>query len=74
MSPPPGSASGPDGNGLPVITSPLTITSQEAKATIIQGTGRFRILQVAETGTLTLQGLTLRGGFTFPDSIGFRGW
>lgn len=53
-------------NGLPVITSTLTITGQGAETTIIErgtsASGAFRILAVAATGTLTLKRLTLRGG------------
>jgi hypothetical protein len=54
-----------DANGLPVITSTLTITGQGAESTIIErgaGAPRFRILHVAETGSLTLKRLTLRHG------------
>jgi hypothetical protein len=55
------------GNGLPVITSALTITGQGAETTIIErtatiGESPFRILTVGAAGTLTLQRLTLRGG------------
>ena len=53
-------------NGLPVITSPLTIRGQGAETTIIErdtGAPRFGILSVAAAGTLTLQRLTLRTGF-----------
>ena len=52
-------------NGLPVITSPLTITGRGADNTSIArdaSAPRFRILEVATTGTLTLKRLTLRGG------------
>ena len=52
-------------NGLPVITSPLTILRADAEATIIERDASapdFRILQVATTGVLTLDGLTLQGG------------
>jgi hypothetical protein len=52
-------------NGLPVITSPLTITGRGAETTIIERADNppgFRILQVATAGTLTLKRLTLRGG------------
>jgi len=52
-----------DENGLPIITSPLTITGREAETTIIErhtSAPPFRILNVAAAGTLTLQGLTLR--------------
>jgi hypothetical protein len=53
-----------DANGLPVITSALTITGQGAETTIIErgSVVLFRILSVAPAGTLTLQRLTLRGG------------
>ena len=52
-------------NGLPVITSPLTITGRRADNTSIErdaSAPRFRILRVAAAGTLTLKWLTLRGG------------
>jgi hypothetical protein len=58
----------PVANGLPVITSTLTITGHGAKTTIIErdtSAPFFRILSVAAAGTLTLQRLTLRGGFPF---------
>jgi hypothetical protein len=57
-----------DQNGLPVITSPLTIRGPGAETTIIErdtGAPNFRILNVAAGGTLTLQRLTLRNGFSF---------
>ena len=53
-------------NGLPVITSPLSITGRGADTTIIERDASappFRILAVAAAGTLTLKRLTLRGGF-----------
>jgi hypothetical protein len=52
-------------NGLPVITSPLTITGRGAERTSIERAASapgFRLLRVAADGTLTLQRLTLRGG------------
>jgi hypothetical protein len=54
-------------NGLPVITSPFPLTLQGAgtEATIIDRIASappFRILFVEDTGTLTLNGLTIRGG------------
>jgi hypothetical protein len=55
----------PNPNGLPVITSSLTITGRGAETTIIERGANalgFRILQVATAGTLTLKRLTLRGG------------
>ena len=63
-------------NGLPVITSPLTITGRGAETTIIERaaatTPGFRILQVAPAGTLTLKRLTLRGGGGGGDGGGIR--
>jgi hypothetical protein len=52
-------------NGLPSITSPLTLQGAGADATVIEraaGTPAFRLVHVAATGALTLEGLTLRGG------------
>src|SRR5262245_46141941 len=54
-----------DTTGLPVISSPLTIVGAGTTATIIQrgvSTPPFRLMKVAETGSLTLEGLTLHGG------------
>jgi hypothetical protein len=48
-------------NGLPSITSTLTITGAEADTTIIERQASappFRLLHVAATGSLTLNGLT----------------
>jgi len=50
------------GNGLPVITSPITL---DGSGTSIAGNdSTFRILQVSRTGNLTVQGLTITGGTT----------
>jgi hypothetical protein len=52
-------------NGLPSITSPLTITGAGAATTSIERSATasaFRLLHVAATGRLTLKRLTLRGG------------
>jgi hypothetical protein len=52
-------------NGLPSITSPLTIRGAGADTTILERAGeapRFRLVHVAVTGALTLTGLTIRGG------------
>jgi len=52
-------------NGLPVITSPLTITGHGAETTIIERDASapvFRFFMVAAQGTLSLKRLTLRGG------------
>jgi hypothetical protein len=62
-------------NGLPMITSPLTITGRRAETTIIErdaSAPRFRLLQVAQAGTLTLKRLTLRGGDTLSGGGGIR--
>jgi parallel beta-helix repeat protein len=51
--------------GLPSITSALTLRGQGAQSTVIEraaGAPQFRLLHVAATGVLTLEGLTLRGG------------
>jgi hypothetical protein len=51
--------------GLPSITGRLTITGTGADTTIIEraaGAPPFRLLHVASTGTLALDGLTLQGG------------
>ena len=55
-------------NGLPVITSRLTITGEGAETTIIErdaSAPAFRLFMVAESGTLSLERLTLRGGGDF---------
>ena len=52
-------------NGLPSITGGLTITGAGADTTRLEraaGAPPFRLLHVAATGVLTLEGLTLRGG------------
>jgi hypothetical protein len=57
-----------DENGLPVITSPLTVRGQGAETTTIErdtGAPLFRILSVGAAGTLTLQRLTLRNAVAF---------
>jgi len=52
-------------NGLPSITSDLTLIGAGAASTILErpaSTLQFRLLHVAATGRLRLTGLTLRGG------------
>jgi hypothetical protein len=51
--------------GLPSVTGPLTLRGAGAASTIIEraaGAPPFRLLHVAATGVLTLEGLTLQGG------------
>jgi hypothetical protein len=50
------------GNGLPVITSQVTLNG--SGTTIAGNNTTFRILQVGGTGNLTVQGLTITGGNT----------
>jgi predicted outer membrane repeat protein len=49
-------------NGLPVITSPITLNG--SATTIAGNDSTFRILQVSGTGNLTVQGLTITAGNT----------
>jgi hypothetical protein len=53
------------GNGLPSITSTLTLIGAGAEATILAraATPEFRLVHVAASGDLTLNRVTLRGGF-----------
>jgi len=54
-----------DPNGLPVITSRLTIIGQGAERTIIERDAHapvFRMLEIAMAASLRLDGLTVRGG------------
>ena len=50
------------GNGLPLITSRITLNG--SRTTIAGNDSNFRILMVTGTGNLTLQGLTITGGNT----------
>ena len=55
-------------NGLPSITSPLTIAGAGADTTILERAASapsFRLVHVAAIGALTLEGVTLRGGLSF---------
>ena len=52
-------------NGLPSVTNTLTIQGSNAQSTIIERAADapdFRLVHVAPTGTLTVQGLTLQRG------------
>jgi hypothetical protein len=58
-------ADGP--NGLPSITSALTIVGDGAANTIVEretNAPPFRLLHIGQAGLLRLEGLTVRGGFT----------
>lgn len=64
----------PDPNGIPVITGVAIINGESAETTIIERDSDapgFRIFEVAATGKLTLNGLTIRNGVATP--VGFRG-
>jgi hypothetical protein len=52
-------------NGLPSVTGTITMTGADAETTILERAVTalpFRLVHVAVTGNLTLEGLTLRGG------------
>lgn len=51
-------------NGLPSVTGPLTINgnNQTLQRSTVSGTPEFRLLHVAESGDLTLNGITLSNG------------
>lgn len=51
-----------DANGLPVITSPITIVGNGATLQRLSTAPAFRFFEVASNGHLTLTGLTLTGG------------
>jgi hypothetical protein len=63
-------AAGPD--GLPVITQPISLDGQGATITRAANAANFRILNVGAGGNLTLEDLTVSGGFA-PDSSGGGG-
>jgi hypothetical protein len=61
-------------NGLPSITSDITVVGAGATTTIIQrdpllggSSPLFRVFHVAGSGTLTLEALTITGGFLHDD-------
>lgn len=55
-------------NGLPVITSPITIEGNGAVIARHEDAGEFRILTVEASGDLTLRNTTVSGGYLGPDS------
>ena len=64
-------ADGP--NGLPSITSALTIVGDGAANTIVEREASappFRLLHVGQAGLLRLEGVTVRGGFTRSNPLG----
>ncbi|MEI6045491.1 MAG: choice-of-anchor Q domain-containing protein [Chloroflexota bacterium] len=61
---------GTSGNGLPAITSQLTINGNGATITRSNTAPNFRIFYVQAGGTLTINNLTISGGNT---GIGFAG-
>jgi hypothetical protein len=50
------------GNALPSITGRVTIRGAGADATILDGGGLVRLLHIAATGRVTVQGVTLQQG------------
>jgi hypothetical protein len=63
-------------NGLPSITSPLTIVGAGAGNTFIEreaAAPRFRLLHVAQTGLLKLIGVTATGGLWGSPFVAFGG-
>jgi hypothetical protein len=61
---------GPD--GLPVITAPITVNGQGATIVRAAGAANFRIVNVGPGGDLTLENLTVTGGFA-PEGVGGGG-
>lgn len=60
-------------NGLPSIISLVEIEAANAGSAVIEraeGSPEFRIFHVAPTGDLTLDGVVVRGGDVFGDSLG----
>ncbi|MEU9718602.1 hypothetical protein [Streptomyces sp. NPDC047976] len=58
------------GNALPAITGKVTIKGDDSTLIRTSGGTRFRLVQVSESGTLTLRGLTLTGGHVPGDGGG----
>ncbi|MFV2116206.1 right-handed parallel beta-helix repeat-containing protein [Micromonospora sp. LOL_025] len=52
------------GNGLPVITQPITLKGERTAIVRDATAAHFRILNVGSGGHLTLKGLTVKGGQT----------
>jgi hypothetical protein len=60
-------------NGLPVLTSDITVNGNSATITRDPSASSFRILAVASTGTLTLNDTTISGGLADTDCPGQPG-
>lgn len=60
-------------NGLPSITSSITIQGNGATIERVSGPTYFRLLHIADTGNLTLNNVTLSGAGTSPFSSSFEG-
>src|SRR5215475_12771505 len=63
--------------GLPSVTGPLTLRGAGADSTVLEraaGAPPFRLLHVAATGGLTLEGLTLGGGDATTTNAGGGIW
>ncbi|WP_328381913.1 right-handed parallel beta-helix repeat-containing protein [Micromonospora zamorensis] len=58
-----------DGNGLPVITQPITLKGEHTTIGREATADYFRILNVGPGGHLTLKGLSVRGGQTLQSSM-----
>ncbi|MET8234093.1 right-handed parallel beta-helix repeat-containing protein [Micromonospora sp. NPDC005298] len=58
-----------DGNGLPVITQPITLKGEHTTIGREATAGYFRILNVGPGGDLVLKGLSIRGGQTLQQAM-----
>ncbi len=61
-------------NGLPSISSTITISGNGAtlQRSRIEGTPRFRLLHIADTGNLTIEQLKLKNGHVFNEGGGIH--
>ena len=60
-------------NGLPQITTPITINGNDSTIIRASGAPDFRIFYITETGSLTINDLTLENGFADPSLPGGGG-
>jgi len=54
-----------DSNGLPIITSEITITGNGATITRDAGAPEFRILEIGDGGSLTIDSVTISNGVAY---------